>query len=502
MAMANGKAPSAKKELALALAKFIDASPTPFHMCAESGALLTAAGFTELSETDAWSPVLKPGGSYFYVRNGSTLVAFTVGGAFKAGNGFTIVGAHTDSPVLKLKPSSKRSAHGYLQLNVETYGGGLWYTWFDRELTLAGAAIVKLPDGSFTKKLVFIKRGLLRVPSLAIHLQTADERSKFGPNKETHMMPIAAMVGEALNKSSGENGEEPADERHAPELLKLLAAELNCTPSAILDFELSLCDMQPSAVWGVHDEFLSAPRLDNQMHCYTALRALTAHAAAMPPTQPDVCAIALFDHEEVGSESNCGAGSTVMQELMQRVAACFAPASATTVASAFGAAQAANEALLISIRKSFLLSADTAHAVHPNYAERHQGNHAPKLNSGTVIKTNDNQRYATNSESGFVVRELCRRHGLGVQEFMVKNDCPCGSTIGPMIASKTGVRTVDLGAPLLSMHSIRETCGVADVDEAERLFAAFFASFAALDDQCNFACRQCGGPNPLAVEVS
>lgn len=207
----------------------------------------------------------------------------------------------------------------------------------------------------------------------------------------------------------------------------MLAAELGCEVAAIMDFEMTLCDTQPSQIWGLERELLSAPRLDNQMHCFTALRALLAQAASAPPSAPDVCLIALFDHEEVGSDSSTGAGGPIMMESLQRLSSCFAADEP----------HAAHEALQASIRRSFLMSADSAHAVHPNYAEKHQSAHAPILNKGTVIKTNDNQRYATNGESGFVVRELARRAGIKVQEFMVKNDCPCGSTIGPIISSKT-----------------------------------------------------------------
>ena len=184
--------PETGASLAAEMMKFIDASPTPFHMCAEASAMLLAAGFVELAETDAWRPLLKPGGAYFFVRGGS-LVAFFVGAAFVAGNGFNIVGAHTDSPVIKLKPCSKKSAHGCIQINVETYGGGLWHTWFDRELSLAGAVIVKEQDGSFAKKLVHVHRPLLRIPNLCIHLTPADERGKFGPNKETHLQVLAPL---------------------------------------------------------------------------------------------------------------------------------------------------------------------------------------------------------------------------------------------------------------------------------------------------------------------
>lgn len=482
------------KELAVAAGKFIDSTPTPFHLCAQGAELLRAAGFVELEETEAWRPLLKPGGNYFYVRGG-TLVAFAIGAGFVSGGGFSIIGAHTDSPVLKLKPCSKRSSKGYQQVDVEAYGGGLWHTWFDRELSVAGEVIVRQPGGAFHKRLVCVRRPLLRIPTLCIHLQTADERAKFAVNKETHLQPILGMVAEAVNKpvadapadaaaptpGAAAAADVPLEGRHAPALLALLGSELGCAPSDIMDFDLSLFDTQPAQVWGLSDEFLSAPRLDNQIHCFTALRALIDRATAAPPTASDVSVIALFDHEECGSESLSGAASPVMGEALQRVSSCFAPDTH----------HAASEAQLVSTRRSFLLSSDVAHAVHPNYAEKHSPSHAPKLNSGIVIKSNDNQRYATNAESGFVVRELARRNGLAVQEFMVKNDCACGATIGPIIAAKTGLRVIDLGIPSLSMHSIRETVGVTDIDTSLRLFSAFLSSFAELDAACSFACKPC-----------
>jgi aspartyl aminopeptidase len=250
-----------------------------------------------------------------------------------------------------------------------------------------------------------------------------------------------------------------------------------------MDFELSLCDTQPPQVWGLHNEFLSSPRLDNQVHCFTSLCALIEHAnaadleGASRGGQTDVAMIALFDHEEVGSESTCGAGGPVMAEALTRVALCFPPKTA-------GVSE--EEALLRTKRKSFLISADVAHAIHPNWPGKHEANHAPKLNGGTVIKTNDNQRYATNAPTGFVVRELARRSGTSVQEFMVRNDCPCGTTIGPIIAANTGVRTVDVGVPSLSMHSIRETVGTDDVRSSFVLFSSFFRLFRELDDACKF----------------
>lgn len=462
-----------EEKLAQDFKAFIDQTPTPFHCCEESIKLLKAQGFKELKEREPWCKhgLVHSGGKYYYTRNMSTLVAFCVGGNYEAGGGFHVIGAHTDTPVLKLKPCSKKSSNGYMQVAVETYGGGLWYTWFDRELAFAGCVIVA--DGSgFKKRLVHVKRPVLRVPSLAIHLQSADERSAFGPNKETHLQPILTMIEDMLNKPSAGKADGADDPRHHSAIVQLVAEELGCKPSDIKDFDLTLCDTQPAQFWGLHNEFFSSPRIDNHIHCYTALRALLDHAAGDLSSDKNVSIICCFDHEEVGSESACGAGSPVMQEAVERIGGCFSKGD--------------EEMHKVSIRRSFLVSADVAHAVHPNWAGKHDSGHVPLLNKGTVVKTNDNQRYATNAETGFMLREIARQGGVAVQEFVVRNDCPCGSTIGPIISSKTGMRCVDLGVPSLSMHSIRETMGVTDIANNYVLFKTFFAKFRALDDMCVF----------------
>lgn len=448
---------------------YIDKAPTPFHLCKESIKLLKQKGFTELSEQAPWNKanLVEPGGRYYYTRNMSTLVAFTVGKTFEAGGRFKIIGAHTDSPVLKLKPVTKRDASGYMQINVECYGGGLWHTWFDRSLTLAGCVIVE-EKGGLSKRLVHLQDTLLHIPTLCIHLQSADERASFAPNKEQHLQPIVAMVREQANKTTALNGDaEKGDPRHAPELLLTLAKALKCEPKAIKDFDLTLCDTQGASIWGVNKEFFSSPRIDNQVHCFTGLKALLDYSDDSA-NDAEVSMLVCFDHEEVGSESAHGAGSPVVMDAIQRVTGCFSKGD--------------EELYKVAIRKSFLFSADGAHAVHPNYAAKHEPKHSPLLNKGTVLKTNGNQRYATNAETGFYFRELARRAGVETQEFVVKNDCPCGSTIGPIISSKTGLRTVDLGVPQLSMHSIRETMGVADIMSNYLLFKTFYKDFVTLDE--------------------
>jgi aspartyl aminopeptidase len=309
---------------------YIDNTPTPFHLCAQTGERLTLAGFVELDENEPWASAgkIEAGGKYFYTRNQSTLVAFVVGGAYQAGGGFKVVGAHTDSPVLKVKPVSKKvdKASGLLQLGVECYGGGLWHTWFDRDLSIAGSVIVKTESGGFERRLMHCKKPFMRVPNLCIHLQSPEERSKFIVNKETHLVPILGvdmeiMAEEALNGGSAA----AADSRHSPAFLIKLSKELGCAVDDIQDFELTLCDTQPGAVWGMGEEFVSSPRTDNQVHCFTSMEALIAHGsnAARLAADSDVAMIALFDHEEIGSESLSGAGSPVMAEAISRVGGCF-----------------------------------------------------------------------------------------------------------------------------------------------------------------------------------
>lgn len=329
------KTKSVEDEFAAEFLKYIDATPTPFHLCAETGSRLKDAGFKQLDEGQPWN--LSAGDKCFYTRNRSTLVAFVVGGKYGASfktdgvlGGFKIVGAHTDSPVLKLKPVSKKSAFGYMQIGVECYGGGLWHTWFDRDLSVAGSVVVAGDDGTFSRRLVHITRPLFRVPNLCIHLQSADERKAFAPNKENHLQPIISTIEQELNKKQDEAGDKEddggkLDERHAPELLRILGEELGCHPSAIKELELSLCDTQGGSTWGSRNEFLSSPRLDNQCHCFTSMKGLIdfANDDAAVAKDEGVSLIALFDHEEVGSQSACGAGSPVMADAISRISGCF-----------------------------------------------------------------------------------------------------------------------------------------------------------------------------------
>ncbi|KAK9073562.1 hypothetical protein SSX86_007886 [Deinandra increscens subsp. villosa] len=460
------------------LIDFLNASPTAFHAVDEAKRKFTAAGYEQIFERGDWD--LQAGNKYFFTRNYSTIVAFAIGKKYVAGNGFHIVGAHTDSPCLKLKPVSKVSKGGYLEVGVQTYGGGLWHTWFDRDLTIAGRMIIKEGKGdcaSYSHRLVRIQEPIMRIPTLAIHLDRG-VNDGFKVNAQSHLAPVlATFIKAELNKVVAENGPDGkpnessntfSNQKHHSLLLQLLAAHADCKPDDICDFELQACDTQPSIIAGALKEFIFSGRLDNLCMSFCSLKALidATNSEKSLEDETGVRMVALFDHEEVGSSSAQGAGSPVMFDALSRITTFFSPDS---------------QLLEKAIQKSFLVSADMAHALHPNYMDKHEENHQSKLHSGLVIKHNANQRYATNAVTAFIFREIAAKHNLPVQDFVVRNDMPCGSTIGPILASGTGIQTVDIGAPQLSMHSIREMCAVDDVKHSYEHLKAFYEDFTRLD---------------------
>ncbi|KAI3434924.1 hypothetical protein D9Q98_002978 [Chlorella vulgaris] len=475
----GGPPSAADQKIATDMLSFLNAGLTEFHAVDAAVQRLKAAGFTELSERQGWE--VQRGGRYFFTRNSSTLVAFAVGQKYEPGNGFMMVGAHTDSPCFKLKPVSKSFKSGYGMVNCEPYGGLLHHTWFDRDLTVAGRVLVKQGD-RMVHKLVSVPKPILRIPMLAIHLQRDLSTAGFNPNKQTQCTPLlATSISKKLSAAPAGDGVAPAaavaaaagDQglaaRHHPLLLRLLSKELGCEVDDIVDFELNVIDTQAGVVGGGEDEFIFCGRLDNLCMSYCCLQALVdtcANAEALAD-ETGVRAIALFDNEEVGSDSAQGAGSPVMRDCITRVTQLLAE-------GAEGAVQRA-------MRNSFLISADMAHALHPNYADKHDPELAPRLGSGLVLKHNVNQRYATNAVSATLFREVCRRAGVPTAEFAVRSDMACGSTIGPILAAGLGVRTVDIGVPQLAMHSIREMCMVSDAANGLRAFTAFFETISELD---------------------
>lgn len=418
------------------LLDFLNTAPTPFHAVAEMGRRLEAAGFEHLPEGAPWS--VSPGGRYFVTRNRSSIVAFRLGAQSPMESGVRMVGAHTDSPCLKVKPQPEVASQGYLKLGVEVYGGALLNPWFDRDLSLAGRVSFRTEEGQIKSALIDFGRPIAVIPSLAIHLdrEVNEQRSI---NSQKDLPPVLMQL--------------PDDK--PPSFRELLLEQLHrehpgTRAAAVLDFELSLYDCQPAAVVGWKEEFITGARLDNLLSCYLGLQALL-EAGAGPATALLVC----NDHEEVGSVSACGADGPFLRSVLERLCG-------------------DGEGLSRAMDRSMLISADNAHGIHPNFADRHDEQHGPRLNQGPVIKINANQRYASNSETSALFRHLAEELDVPVQTFVVRTDMACGSTIGPLTASALGVRTLDLGVPQFAMHSIREMAGIGDGHLLKRVLVAFY----------------------------
>jgi aspartyl aminopeptidase len=411
-------------ELGHDLRAFIDASPSPYHAVAESVRRLNEAGFTELSEGDRWS--LAPGAQHWVVRDGGSIVAFRVGTAPLAEVGMRLIGTHTDSPTFRVRPVSDVRRAGYRLVGVEPYGGILAHTWMDRDLTVAGRVVLR--DGR--TRLVHLKGSPLRFPSLAIHLdRTQNDGLKL--DKQRHLVPVLGLERE--------------DD---------LLTQLGLEPDDVLGHDLALSDTQPAGVTG--SNWIAAPRLDNLGSCHSALVALL-QAAPAAHTQVWVA----NDHEEVGSGSAEGARGSFLEDVLKRLVS----ATGDSDVQAFPQA----------VARSLMVSADMAHAIHPNYADRHEPAHTPQLGGGPVVKHNANQSYATDAttQAWFVSRAA--EAGVPVQHFVTRADLPCGSTIGPLTAMRLGLPTVDVGSPMLAMHSCRE---LASMDDVPLMVAAMTACLA------------------------
>lgn len=445
--------------------QFVAKSPSPYHAVSNIKDKLVANGFETIKEADNWT--ISPGKSYVVTRNGSSLIAFRVGDNYKPGGPVAIVGAHTDSPCLRIKPILKKSAEGFIQVGVEQYGGLIAHLWFDRDLSIAGRVYVRESSGKYVARLLHINKPLMRIPTLAIHLNR-EVNQKFEFNRETEMVPIAGQEEFGHTCSTDPNlkltdsefqAVKHVVERHNKSLVSLIAEELAIDVKQIEDFELVLCDHQPPTLGGMHDEFIFAPRLDNLTSCFAAADGIVASK----PGPDSILMISLFDHEEIGSVSAQGADSSFLPDVLTRIADSLAGALARMCS------------------RSFLLSSDQAHGIHPNYERFYEKANRPHVNGGPVIKINANQRYATNSRGIVIIKAVAERAKVALQLFVVRNDSPCGSTIGPMISAKLGLRTLDLGNPQLSMHLIRETGGSHDVIRLSTLFGEYFKSFSEVD---------------------
>ena len=425
------------------LLDFIDASMTPYHAVAESIRRVEAAGFSRLDEADEWS--LRPEDRRYVVRNDGSIACFVVGTAPPAEGGFRLIGAHTDSPNLRLRPNAVREACGYDQLAVEPYGGVLLHTWFDRDLSIAGRVGWLDADGSLRSTLVDFKKPVLRLPNLAIHLYPELRRDGLKLNPQTHAIPVIGLGGdrEAFSTLLCEHVS--------------AAAGRAVNVEQITAFELMTYDVVPGTRGGMSDEFLFVSRLDNLASCHAGLCALIATAGEHSATRVSV----FYDHEEVGSRSGHGAAGTFLTDTLSRIVA---------------ATGAGAQDLARSLDRSVLVSADMAHAVHPNYSDRHEPGHRPVIGKGPVIKTNVNLAYASDTPATSRFLAACRAVGVEPQRFVSRNDYKCGSTIGPISAARVGLKTVDVGNPMLSMHSCRELAGAADVEPMIRTLSAFYSA--------------------------
>jgi aspartyl aminopeptidase len=416
------------------LLAYLHASPSPYHAVDEAAQRLSAAGFSEVADTDSWKASIA--GKATFVRRGGALIAWRPP-ARKQGwrNGVRIVGAHTDSPNLRVKPNADVASAGYNQVGVEVYGGVLNNSWLDRDLGVSGRLIHG--DGSHT--LVNLDRPLARVAQLAIHLDREVNEKGLVLDKQLHLVPLVGLTGLA--------GSEGAS------FVDFVCAQIQVDPEQISGYDLMFHDVTPPALLGVGQEFIASARIDNLFSCWASVRALIDAKSASHGQ-----IIALFDHEEVGSSSTTGAAGPLLERVLQRV---------------MFAAGMDVDAQAAAMAGSSCVSSDMAHAVHPNYADRHEPQHRPIPNGGPVIKSNANQRYASTADTAAAFRATCEVAGVPVQVFVSKNSMPCGSTIGPITATRLGIDTVDIGCPMLSMHSARELCGSADAELMTRALVAY-----------------------------
>ncbi|MFJ9039701.1 M18 family aminopeptidase [Streptomyces sp. NPDC102406] len=406
------------------LMSFLAASPTPYHAVATVAARLEEAGFKQVAEVDAWDGTT---GGKFVTRGGAVIAWYVPGGA-QPHTPFRIVGAHTDSPNLRVKPRPDMGNSGWRQVAVEVYGGPLLNSWLDRDLGLAGR--VSLRDG--TERLIDIDRPLLRVPQLAIHLDRSVTSEGLKLDKQRHMQPIWGL----------------GDDVHEGDLLGFVEDEYGLERRSVTGWDLMTYSVEPPAYLGRDKDLLAGPRMDNLLSVHAGTAALAeVSSRAESGSLPYIPVLAAFDHEENGSQSDTGADGPLLGSVLER-----------SVLARGGSYEDRARAFAGTV----CLSSDTGHAVHPNYGERHDPTHHPRANGGPILKVNVNNRYATDGSGRAVFAAACEKAGVPFQSFVSNNAMPCGTTIGPITAARHGIKTVDIGAAILSMHSARELCGADD----------------------------------------
>ncbi|MCK9621688.1 MAG: M18 family aminopeptidase [Methylobacter sp.] len=426
------------------LLDFIDASPSPWHVVKTIEALLATQtpAWQRLDETAKWT--LQPGGRYYVVRDDSSIILFIVGQKPLAETGFKIIGAHTDSPGLRIKPNAASSADGLMRLGVEIYGGPILATFTDRDLSLAGRIAYKNDQDQITGMLVKFDQPLLRLPNLAIHMNRTVNEEGLKLQKQTELpLILSASAEEQLPQAY---------------FSALLHQQTGIAATRILSWDLAVYDTQKGVFWGAESEFYANSQLDNLASCHAALQALLDNAD-LRPDSTRVCA--LFDHEEIGSQSNKGADGSFLPDVLGRIAL----ATATD-----------GEDYARALAKSFMISSDMAHAYQPNFPNAYDPGHKVIVNKGPVIKINANHNYSSESVSAAMFVDWCEQAGVPYQKYSHRCDMPCGSTIGPITSAKLGIRSIDVGNPMWAMHSIRESAGVLDHDYMIRVMKRFFAA--------------------------
>lgn len=422
------------------LIDFLYESPTAFHAVENVKKSLVEGGFVEVREEEKWN--LKKGGKYFTTKNGSALIAFTIGQGEIENEGFKIIGAHTDSPTFRIKPNSEIIAeNSYIKLNTEIYGGLIRSTWMDRPLSVAGRVVLKGTNPLYpVANLVNIKKPILIIPSLAIHMnREANTGGELNPQKDT--LPLLAMVNEKLEKGNG--------------LLNAVAKELDVKIEEIIDFDLFLYEFEKGSIVGLNEEFISAGRLDDLQMVHAGIEAIKES-----PITSGVNVMVCFDNEEVGSSTKQGADSDMLANILERIVLCLGKG---------------REDFFRALGKSFIISGDNAHAVHPNSPEKADPTNRPIINAGPVIKINANCAYTSDADSAAVYELICKEAGVPFQKFVNRSDARGGSTIGPISSTHLNIRSVDIGNPTLAMHSIRELAGVADHTYVTKTFAKFYS---------------------------
>lgn len=445
---------SLEKDFARNLISFIDNSPSSFHAVRITKDLLLENGFEELSLKDSWE--LERGKKYFTSKNDSALVAFTVGYGDLTREGFRIVGAHTDSPGFRIKPNPEMLvANNYLKLNTEVYGGPLLNTWFDRPLSLAGR-VTTVGENPLEpeSQLLNIDRPILTIPSLAIHMNR-EANSGFSLNPQIHTLPLVSMINEEFEKENF--------------LIKLIGEELNISSEDILDFELFLYSREKGSLVGLNEEFISVGKLDDLAMVHAGI-----HSIIDTELGDSFNVVIAFDNEEVGSRTKQGAASPTVKNIMKRIAL---------------ALNKTEEDYYRALENSFIISADQAHAIHPNFTDKADPTNQPIINKGPVIKMAANQAYTTDSNSAAVYDGICTSAGVPVQRFVNRSDLRGGSTIGPISSSQLPISSVDIGNPILAMHSIRELGGVKDHYYSYKSFVEFFSIEKSHGEDCDCGCQ-------------